>query len=71
MGNVVWTILGEDKHLSWAVIIALLLAVIVSYFTMLPTITLLLAVAWVVMLVVTFRKAEQPESSDEKEARNS
>lgn len=59
-----WIILGEHKYLTWAARIALLLATIVSAFTMPLAVSFLLGSAWAVLLVVPSKKAE--DAADKK-----
>ncbi len=65
-----WLRLGEEKYLVWEVRIALLLAALVSYFTMPFVVTFLVTVVWVAIMV-TLRNTEQPQSADKEDAQNS
>jgi membrane protein required for beta-lactamase induction len=65
-----WLKMGEEKHLIWEVRTALLLAAVVSYFTMSFWITFLIGLA-LVTFIVTVKKTEHPESPNAQDARSS
>ena len=59
-----WMIFCEDRYLAWASRIGLLLATVISAFTMPLATAFLLAAAWAIVFVATSKKVEQPGSPD-------
>ncbi len=67
--DTIWTRMGQEKNLVWEVKVALLLAALVSYFTMPMVVTFLVAVVWVLMMF-TLQKPESSQPADEKLMQN-